>query len=288
MILKRLRVLAGGIRNRQRFAVERALLAGSHRAATDHPSIIHFTLNRAGSQFVKSLLRRCSEEAGLTHADLTLYAYASSFPYLYDLPAGQFHKYAHAFRPRGYVYSAFNGFLDIPHLDEFRVLLVIRDPRDVLTSRYYSDAFGHPRPPETGDKHIGFDELRASVQATDINDYVLAATPELKHRYQQYLDHLAGRNYACVVRYEDMVTDFPRFLDRVLGFAGLTIGDELKNRLLSESAHATPETENVYRHVRKRLPGDHVQKLDAKTIARLNEEWSAILDAFGYPVEVRA
>jgi hypothetical protein len=285
MVLDKLLTLLREIRNRRTFAVERALLAGRHPSGSELSSIIHFTFNRAGSQYVKSILRRCAMETGLVPVDMNGYAYASSFPYFYYLPADEMRRYSHVFRARGYLYSAFNGFISgIPVIEQFRVLLVIRDPRDILTSNYFSDAFSHSRPPTTGDKHLGFDEARAAVQAMNVDQYVLAFAADLRQRYEEYLSNLQDRSYVCVIKYEDIVTDFPESLNRILTFCKLTISSELRDSLVEEASTATPASENAYRHLRRRVPGDHAVKLTTETISRLNAEFRQILDVFDYPI----
>ena len=45
-----------------RFGVEQKLIAGDHHTENQHPSIIHFSLNKAATQFTKKILKKAAAE----------------------------------------------------------------------------------------------------------------------------------------------------------------------------------------------------------------------------------
>jgi hypothetical protein len=272
-------------RERSRYACERALLAGADPTTSTHSSVIHFSVNKSATQYVKNVLRRCGRTAGLQHADFSSMAFTSDMPYLDQATPREWAGLRHVFRPRGYLYSAFGGLVEpIPEFDAFRVVLVVRDPRDVMTSQYFSTGFSHPLPPP-GAKRDAFVEKRAFAQEHAIDAYVLRECGRTRAVLERYLDRVVGRPNVAVLRYEDMVDDFPAWLDRLTRHCGFELDAALRDALIAEAAAIRPRREDPTRHVRRGRPGDHREKLRPETIARLNAEFAAVLDAFGYAHE---
>jgi hypothetical protein len=265
-----------------RFRLERRLIAGTHRNVNTHRSIIHFSVNKAATQYTKGILRRCAIENGLTHAQINEYARHSDFPYLDHLSATEMVQYQHIFKPSGYLYSVFGGMIEgIPNLDNYHVILMIRDPRDVLTSRYFSHVYSHLPPGRS--KIEAFDTRVAFAQQAGIDRYVLEWSDQVCQIYQRYLDLLVNRqSNVYVTKYEHMMSDFPTWLDGVLDYCELDISSNHKQDLLEEAYKTRPKKENVSKHARQATPGDHIRKLQPETVEHLDALFSNILAEFGY------
>ena len=272
----------GCVYNAIRFRDERKLIRGRHRAKSSRPSILHFSVNRGATQYVKSILSRCARQNDLVHVRLTDYAFNSSFPYLDHLSELEMDKYRHVFLPVGYLYSVFGGMVEgISDLDAYRVVLMVRDPRDVLTSEYFSIAYSH-RPPLGKNKASSFGDRRELARQIGIDEYAVAQCARLRRVYERYADRLLGRPNVAMLTYEQMMSDFEAWLDRLLDHCGLTTTPRLRRALVDEARRSRPKTEDVFRHRRQALPGDHRRKLRAETIGRLEASFSRVLEAFGY------
>lgn len=271
------------IRLTSRFKVERELIKGTHRNENLHKSILHFSVNKAATQYTKSILSRCAGEIGLTHVRIHEYAFYSDFSYLDHLSAEEMIQYRHIFKPAGYLYSVFGGMIaGFPNLQDYKVVLMIRDPRDVLTSSYFSVAYSHV-PPTGRNKINPFMKERAFARQAGIDQYVLSKSEDVCRNYQRYLDLLVrNRPDVYVSKYEDMVSDFQTWLDRLLCYCELEISPTLKQELLQEAYRARPNEENVAQNKRQITPGDHERKLQPETINHLNSLLSPVLTAFKY------
>jgi hypothetical protein len=269
---------------RRHFRVELDLIRGEHRNTSEHPSIIHFSVNKAATQYVKGILSRCASEIGMTPVSIHDYAFGTDFPYLDHLSASEMQKYEHIFKPNGYLYSMFGGMIEgIPALDKFRVVLMVRDPRDVLTSSYYSIAYSHPEPDQRGNKYKHFIERRRNARNSTIDQYVLAqceSTFDVYRRYKTLLIDKYPKVY--LTKYEDMTSDFRVWLQGLLDYCTLRISDDLFRCLLEENRRLRPQKEDIYKHIRKGEPGDYQQKLAYETIRHLNSRFSSVFDSFGY------
>jgi len=285
--LRNLPLASGYLRTRdlqKKFNVELSLIAGKDVATCDHPSIIHFSVNKAATQYIKRVLGQCARECGLVNVGIHDYAFQGDFPYLDSLSAEQMQAYQHIFRAQGYCYAVFGGMIEgVPDLDRYRLVLVLRDPRDVLVSSYFSVAFSHVAPGEGSDKREEFAQMRARAQASTIDDYVLAESDRMLGNYERYKRLLVERYpSAYVTKYEHMTDDFAGWLRALLEYCELDVPVDVFANLVQEHEAKRPRQEDTQRHTRKGKPGDHREKLRPDTIAQLDAKFAKILAAFDY------
>jgi hypothetical protein len=269
---------------RRQFAIERQLLNGRHQHDHAHPSIIHFTLDKAASQYTRAILSRCAAANGLVPVGMNAYAFDTNQPYLHELTAEQMREYQHVFRPRGYLYTAFGGMVEgIPDLAKFILILMVRDPRDVLVSEYFSMAYSHAAPDVRSRKYQNFLEERAGARNTPIDDWVLAKSDHLLQILRRYARLLVEYPHTYLTTYRKMTTDFGQWLDGLLGACRLPIEDGLRQQLIDAQDRLRPSEERLDRHVRKGQPGDFRQKLAPETIDQLTATFAGTFEAFGLP-----
>lgn len=180
-------------------------------------------------------------------------------------------------------------------LDDYRILLHLRDPRDAITSLYYSVTFSHPR------KQGGFnpsDEQRKHWEAEGVDKYVLDARHQIRERYLTLLNSLYGRRNVVFTRYEDLVADFGPWLDKFLSVFDHAPGATGKTGLLRRKAKLSqlrielvkayaslllpPTDEDIRHHKRQVTPGDFRRKLRPATVDALTLDFSEILDRLQY------
>ncbi|VAX14139.1 hypothetical protein MNBD_GAMMA24-1135, partial [hydrothermal vent metagenome] len=85
------------------------------------------------------------------------------------------------------------------------------------------------------------------------------------------------------VKYEEMVTDYRRWLEKFIKPFQLDDKEGIIDMLVAQSPKFFPKrTGEVMRHIRRITPGDHKNKLKPSTIQQLNEIFGDTLDALGY------
>ena len=268
---------------KKRFKTELALLKGNHTNNSLKTSIIHFSINKSATQYVKSILRKTATINNMTPVSINDYAFHSTMPFLNRLSNEELKKYAHIFKPKGYVYSVFGAMVGVENLAAYKIILVVRDPRDVLVSGYFSKVFSHPLPSSESDKRARFEENRRQAQAETIDEYVLENSEKIYDIYTNYIQHLLQKNtqvYVC--RYEEMINDFEGWLTGLLDYAELKITPELKQKFIMEHQAKTPKKEDYNQHLRKGKAGDYKTKLQPETIDNLNIKFKEILYYFDY------
>lgn len=266
------------------FRVEQDLIRGKHVNANTHRSILHFSVNKAATQYVKSILTRCVAEEGMVPVHIHEYAFHTRFPYLDHLSSDEMEEYQHVFTPEGYLYSVFGGMIEgIPDLEAYLTVLMVRDPRDVLVSKYYSMAYSHSQPAETGDKFEDFMEERAYARHVSIDNYVLTESHKLDAIYRRYVELLLGRHSGYyLTTYEDMISDFAKWLEDLLDYCQIDPSAQLMASLIGQHSKTAPQRESKDRYLRRGIVGDHRNKLAPHTIETLNDRLQNTLETFGY------
>lgn len=185
-----------------------------------------------------------------------------------------------------------------PFVDAAKVVVFLRDPRDVLVSMFFSFAYSHSLRQANGKPALfdasGFgvdgvirgpdDADRARWQRNGIDTFIREFAPFTLTQYSEYCGFLDERPDAVFLRYEDMVTDFPTFARRYVIFLG---GDEavLTEVLTKFDRTFDVQHEDHMVHKRQVLPGDHLRKLTPSTMEFLNAEFSAVLSRLGYAAQ---
>jgi hypothetical protein len=257
---------------REKSTHEARYLAGQLPPASDRPSVLHFTLHKCASVYLRSKLHDLARLIGLAPLDLDGYFFDSAQPQPFEV------------RSRGYFYGpfrclddAFGVQRDWPNLSGCKLIVVLRDPRDVLTSLYFSTAFSHRTP--KGEGRDEFLSLREEAQHVDINDYVRREADVFLRRYQAYF-RLAARYDVHLTTYEQLVTEPQAWLDELLTYLGVELSPRQRRRLISPQDFAV-KREDPKAHVRQVQPGDHLRKLSDETIGWLNAKFAEVLAWYG-------
>lgn len=253
---------------------ERALLKGRHISQCKLPSILFFTVHKAASAYVNTILSDLACESGRVPIDLSEYLVRQN---LNTLNREQCSRYLKAFHETGYYYGAFRRGHGLPRLDHYRVLLQLRDPRDALTSHYFSRRYSHVV------HNPQYAALREEAEEMDIDTFVLKELPKRKASYEHYIRELLPRPNVFFMKYEDMVTSFKPWFEKLTAYLEIEPSPELRQNLL-QKADFTVEKEDIYSHKRQVTPGDHLRKLKPETIAVLNREFAGVLKQLQYPL----
>lgn len=256
-----------------RFRNERALMKGQDISKSHNKSFIFFTAHKCASVHISKNLKTLSENADMTHVNFDSY-FSSTDDSKYKLFSNtKFLK--NSFKKQGYYYGPFRSFRNIPNMEDFAVLLVLRDLRDVLTSNYYSVVYSHS---------INRKVLLARKEAREmsVDEYVLHVRHQFKETYETYCNELLKMPNTLFLKYEDMVMDFESWLNKLAIHINLDSDELLLQRIISEASFEV-DKENVYSHKRQVMPGDHKRKLKPETIEVLNADFKDILEKLGYP-----
>ena len=176
-----------------------------------------------------------------------------------------------------YGFRYFPPYLNKLDLTGVKKVLLVRDPRDMLVSHYFSMKKSHGIPQgKVGEKLL---QQRKILQETDINQYVLNKSKYFFNLFRSY--NQIEDNLLKVFRYEDIVFNKSKWIQNILKFLELDLPEE-KIQSIAKKHDIFPSVENSDSHIRQVTPGDYKNKLNDKTIQALNDKFKKILRKYNY------
>lgn len=242
-------------------------------------SVYFFALHRGGSTLMANML---GEARRLHHVNYESMIFSG------DRPDIIFHNRGHLYGSirltqqadvgeaganlRGFEIAKGAGFLKGRN-----AVAMVRDPRDMLVSRYYYFGWNHPLSADPATRSAQ-EEQKRRIQAQSIDEYVVANASGQGEAFKEVERVLSEAHRSQLLRYEDMIFNFEKFsrdLKSMISFPSETI-----DRLYRDSR--PNETEVLGAHKRSGQPGSYKDHLSPTSIDRLNEILQAPLSRFGY------
>ena len=239
-------------------------------------SIIFFSMHRSASTFLTGFLKNVAKLSGRRHVmlDPLLETHECNVGQPVRTVPGHI---ARNFSPEGRVYGPHRRWVELPGIDDYDIVLCLRDPRDVLVSLYFALCYSHDPPRDF--RRGEYLERRRQASSDGIDKYVIAYAGRLMESYEAY--HAAWAEHdILLLSYEQMVTHFGAWLKRFLKRCGMM---NLKPKLMRFDKFEPPRREDVHKHKRQVRPGDHRRKLKRRTIRVLDNKFAEILDWLELP-----
>jgi hypothetical protein len=268
-------------------------------------NMIVFTTHKAGSMVLHRVLRDICEKNDIAY-------YSPNQDPDKQLPFHRIFGGEDFIASRNGCFGPLRFFVPTAALDGARIILHLRDPRDVLVSMFFSYCFMHPGEiaPNTGYRkevaEAGIDKFVLDMSDGNFSRYqgdygtggrYGSYIGSVYDRYVRYFKEIVGRPNAIVFSYEEMILNFPSWLRKFV--AAFELGDaektyefvrthiEIQNDVTRSIPTGHAETiksagEDIWSHKRKATPGDYKEKLKPETISKLNERFSGVLDVLGY------
>lgn len=242
------------------------------------PSSYFFSYAKAGSVLLEGLIRDIVAAADVPAFNLSEQLFA-----LGHSPTDSKFAWKSLFAQRGVVHYGFRNYphYELPLQDENPLVLLVRDPRDMLVSAYFSAAKSHGLP-EEGPHRGELERAREEASRQSVDEYCLAHIDDYLTALQYNRDH--GLDRAAVFRYEDIIFRKYDFVANLCEIMGVSLYPEEVDRI-ARTHDLVPAREDVNAHVRNVHPGDHRTKLRPSTIEALNEAFADFMAAYGYDVE---
>jgi len=171
----------------------------------------------------------------------------------------------------------------IPHdflLD--KIILQVRDPRDIITSLYYALCYRFPLNEDT----YPTIEQQTQWKRDGVDKFVLDEAVIISKKINHMLCLFIKHDNVKIIKYEDMVENYSDWLNHYLGHF-LSPDDRNYSRVYELLFYRykndfSVESEILCEHKRQVKPGDHIRKLQAKTIKKLNEIFGVFLKELKY------
>ena len=261
------------------YSNEFKLFNGEKLSKNDKESLLFFTIHKCASTYMQKCMKYINEKyLYLNYVNLEGYIYEYLDQNIYQLIKDERQK---LFYPQGNLYSPLRTYIPVEDIGKYRILLMLRDPRDVIVSNYYSTAYSHSLPPNKSQKRI-FIERRLNLQEMTVDKYAIQSAHHFYQRYSDYCNYLLKDQKVQYLKYEDFIKNFDLWLRQLEQALGLKISQKDKKALLSLNGNNQKIAENKFKHIRKANPGDYKEKLNQKTQDFLNSKFKDILLTLDY------
>jgi hypothetical protein len=244
------------------------------------PSVYAFSLPKAGSVLLDSILRALSERVGVTYVSLMGEIFKVGLAEQ-AVPSAA----SKIFLDNGYCFGGFRAFpktFEIPNLSTRKSILLVRDPRDMLVSHYFSMRSSHPDPGK------GLTTSRQSLPRRDrafamsVDEYALDMAEYYARQLDRYADALEkNRDKFTLFRYEDVIFNKRQWVADICDAFGWDVSAWTIGRIAKKN-DIVPGAEDEGRHIRQVSPGDGMRKLQPETIENLNVVFDKQFRFFGY------
>ena len=252
--------------------------------------IIVFSMHRSGSMLLYQLCRRLAPLTGYRHYSPNGGDVRVSIRQFAERPE-------HWLTQKG-CFGPLRIYIPAPRTEDTKILLHLRDPRDVLVSMFFSYCYSHGGEIEGGTgyrKEVaewGIDEfvwrMATAEDAPVTGDYGTGShlwdlAGNVRRRYESYVANLFERPNTVFVRYEDMVSGSTCWLRGVSGIFGFEDPEQIERIRMGLARHTEADHDDQWVHRRQVTPGDYKRKLRPETIIRLNNAFGDVLARLGYP-----
>lgn len=182
------------------------------------------------------------------------------------------------FQKEGYIYTGFRHYpsFELRLTDQSPIAILVRDPRDMLVSLYYSVRDSHEIP--SGHEHLT--QERQKSKGAVVDEWVSGNFLPYIDAFNQYQERLKGLP-VVTFRYEDVIYDREAWLSALVNCLGLPFDKGVVKRVAA-THEKVPKAESPADHIRQVHPGDHRRKLRGDTIGFLTERLEEFLRFYGY------
>ena len=165
-----------------------------------------------------------------------------------------------------------------------KMICQIRNPLDILVSRYYSFGYMHTLKDTANNKGSWSGEKdRSIIQSMSIDEYCIKEADHVLERLS-LLDDFVNDNGVLLVSYFNMVHDYRGWNETITAWLNLSsdITQKLYVEYKNDFSVRELSTDLIVsginkRHKRKIFPGDAFSKLKSGTIKRLNSKFEGVL-----------
>jgi hypothetical protein len=241
-----------------------------------HESVYFYTFHKCASTlFSRYVLKNVQ---GLRHVDYAGEIFRGKKPSIVFQPKGCIYGPIRLSARQHEVYcSLVQPTSRLEFVKDKLAIFMVRDPRDILISAYYSFGYTHGFSPvqEIRNRQV---EMRKELQSKTIDEYVLERAVSIRDNFETVSRLSQACERSVVLRYEDMIDNWELFASDLTKY--ITIKPAVLRQVYEKSRPR--EKEVLSSHRRSGQVGNFRLKLKPETIGSLDITFAAVLERFRY------
>ena len=249
-----------------------------HPELIDHnsslPSVLALSLPKAGSVMLDGIMKMLCKFVDIQYVSIMEAFFNAGIDDTMIPP-----ETCRLFKPNGVCYGGFRYFpvqFEVSIVETAPALLLVRDPRDMITSLYFSALKSHP-PMGAGTKNRAVE----AAQTMEIDEYAKYVCSMYKLRMGEYASFISAHPDTKLFRYEDIVYDKRSFVEQICEHLQWDVSAKNRHKIAAYW-DTIPRSENPNAHLRQVHPGNFKAKLAVSTIEFLNSKLVDEMKSFGY------
>jgi Sulfotransferase domain len=244
------------------------------------PTILPIAYHKAGSVMLDGILKRLCKFSGRPYVNIEQILFNEGHI------AWNFQQsIAACFSPTGIVNGVYRSYLEAfetAPMDSVQRIFLIRDPRDVIVSYYFSLKTSH-FVPDQGETRTGILGARATYECTPLNDAVMNL--QFQHVFDN-MTKIARQIERCtgsfvVFRYEDIIFQKKPWIGELAKLLRIELREAQIDAVMREF-DIVPKEENVTQHIRRVTPGDYRDKLSKEALDFIMSRQQELFRLLGY------
>jgi len=183
----------------------------------------------------------------------------------------------------GLVYMSFRDLQKLPQLASFqhgKRIFMIRDPRDVAVSYFFSMSQSHTLPKE-GDAREGLIKMRETASGFDIDQFIQKGMANAVLRNIESFAHFLNTENTVFYKYEDIIFDKESWVAQIASDLEVEIPQNDIERI-AKKHDIRPSKEDPSAHIRSVTPGGYTAKIKPETIAYIQQNFPKFFSEYGY------
>ena len=249
-------------------------------------NLFHCTTQKAGSQWIRAVL--CDPRVR-RHCGLAGFDYEASLPGGHDPRRLADKRIAGPFPARTIatpLYLGYAAYRDLEKPPESRAVFVVRDPRDLVVSHYFSVRYSHPLMGNIREQRVRLEKLTPAdglrQTLVTLADY---GTFDCQRSWQEGAAHDPT---VLLVRFEDLIGDRPQVVwQRLFQHFDIQMTTAVLAQLLQEHSFESRAgrkrgDEDRQSHFRKGVHGDWKNHFDERLVEEFKRYTGDLVMALGY------
>lgn len=184
-----------------------------------------------------------------------------------------------------HLYIDYPTYLSIPKPSNYKTFFVMRDPRDIIVSLYFSARYSHA-------SFETINVLREQFKNLDLKEGMRLVIDQMDEfgLFEAQRSWCAAKDdpRVSIFRYEDLATDNRGFLKHLLAYLEVPISDDVfetlyhRHQFVQHAKGRSQGKEDPYSHYRKGVVGDWKNYFDDGILAHFNSVTGDTLQQLGY------